>query len=191
MKVCALPVKKLPKEICENTAAFSIPLEKAINQNDIVWLERSEIENDFSYKHLITYVLFQSADGKFACYPRHGSEKRLRGLYSLGVGGHIDECDRADSLLGTVQNGLYRELTEELKNFDKEKVTLEYLGLISEKESDVGLVHLGIVYLARCKDDYIPLAAEETNGLEWKTKDELRNIKKELWSTLALDFLGE
>ena len=70
-------------------------------------------------------------------------------------------------------------------------MTLEYLGLISEKESDVGLVHLGIVYLARCKDDYVPLAAEETKGLEWKTKDELRNLKKELWSTLALDFLGE
>mgnify|MGYP002857861251 CR=1 FL=1 len=189
MKVCSVPVEKLPKNVCLQTDFFAIPLQDAVRQEDVVWIERNDAEKDFSYKHLITYAVFQSFDGKIACYPRHGSEKRLRGLYSCGIGGHIDECDKAPSLKETVENGLRRELFEELKNYDGSKVKLSYLGLISEKESEVGLVHLGAVYLAKCDKGYLPVAAEETKGLEWKSFDELRLVKKELWSDLALKFL--
>ena len=82
-------------------------------------------ENDcwkkINYKQLIPYVLLQKADGKFACYQRHGTEIRLHGKWSAGIGGHIDEPDQQTSLKATLETGMLRELKEELLDFDKKK----------------------------------------------------------------------
>src|ERR1700694_434300 len=60
----------------------------------LVYLNRSEAENDRRYKQLIPYVLLM-ANNKVLRYRRGkgGQETRLHGLYSVGIGGHISDED--------------------------------------------------------------------------------------------------
>lgn len=84
---------------------------------------------------------------------------------------------------------MYRELSEELKNFQKEKISLEYRGIINEVKTKVGLVHIGLVFFARCLEGYLPEPSDELAGLEWKYIDEIKKLKKEFWSDLALGLI--
>src|SRR5260370_20661980 len=62
--------------------------------SNLVYLNRSEAEQDRRYKQLIPYVLLICND-RVLRYRRGrgGEETRLHGLYSVGVGGHISEED--------------------------------------------------------------------------------------------------
>lgn len=46
----------------------------------------------------------------------------------------------------------------------------------------MGLVHLGIVYVAECKNGYITEAEAELNNMEWKSVDEVSELNIELWT---------
>ena len=188
MKICCIKTTALPKSIVDSTGSFSIQADFLENQN-IEWLERQAAEINSEYKQLIPYVILQKSNGKIACYKRHGTETRLHGFYSCGFGGHIEECDKRQDLFTTVEAGMLRELTEEVSNFDRLKVELKYLGIINEIETNVGLVHLGLVYLGKCKDDFVPLESDETKGLEWKILKELKQCNIELWTKLALKLI--
>ena len=189
MKICCIKTTSIPNEIKKATGSFSVNYSDFINDTDIVWIERQEAENDKNFNQLIPYVIVMDADEKIACYERHGNEKRLHGKISCGVGGHIDETDKAESFTQTMTNGMYRELCEELKNFDKSKVNFSYLGIINEIESEVGEVHLGIVFLIKCNQGYTPEANSELKNMKWKSKEEIQSCNTELWSGLALRLL--
>lgn len=189
MKILCVKSKKLPKEITTVTNAFKIQVNSLVNDTDVEWIERAEAENNFEYKQLIPYILLKCSDGKYACYQRAGNEKRLHGKYSAGIGGHIDEADKQNNLIKTIEVGMYRELSEELTNFQQDKIDLKYLGIINEVENDVGLVHLGIVYIAECKNGYIPEAASELKNMDWKTVAEIDMLEKELWTKLAFQLV--
>lgn len=191
MKICCVSVEKIPEEIKNSTSFFREDYSVFIKNEDVVWIERSTAETDFNYKQLIPYVLLQRADGKFACYQRHGTETRLHGKWSAGIGGHIDEPDKQDSLAETIETGMLRELTEELLNFEPTKISPNYLGIINETESEVGFVHLGIVYIAKCSENYEPIPADELRLMEWKTIKEIKEFQKELWTELAFKLLEE
>ncbi len=185
MKIMCIEKSKLPSQFTDSTVAVNKDIFDFINNSDIQWIERSEAEKNVAYKQLIPYILFRRADGLFACYQRHGTEKRLHDKYSAGVGGHVDEPDNQNDARKTLEKGMYRELSEELLNFQKEMIVLKYLGIINEIESEVGLVHIGIVYIADCKKGYIPAAASELKNMEWKTVEEIDKLDKELWTDLA------
>ena len=77
---------------------LSLEVEKylpaVITTSRLVYLNRSDAEQDKRYKQLIPYVLVIRND-KILRYRRGrgGQETRLHGLYSVGVGGHISEDD--------------------------------------------------------------------------------------------------
>lgn len=189
MKICCIPVNKIPDEISQSTNSFKISLFSFLNQSDILWIERKQAEQDFRYKQIIPYVLVKNYKNEFACYQRKGTETRLHGLFSCGIGGHIDEPDIANNLEATIKNGMFRELNEEFIGFKSNFVQLKYLGLINETKTDVGKVHIGIVYLAECINLYEPTAGEELGILSWETLESLKKIKKEFWTELALNLL--
>src|SRR6266851_7883968 len=64
------------------------------SSSHLVYLNRSEAEQDRRYKQVIPYVLL-ICDDRLLRYRRGrgGEEKRLHGLYSVGIGGHISEED--------------------------------------------------------------------------------------------------
>ena len=77
---------------------ISLDVEKYLpvvtSSSEILYLNRSEAEQDKRYKQLIPYVLVVCND-KILRYRRGraGQETRLHGLFSVGIGGHISEED--------------------------------------------------------------------------------------------------
>ena len=190
MKVCCIEAQKIDPAWTRETVALDIMIFDRIHAQDMRWIERPLAENDPSFKQIIPYVITREQGGeRLLCYPRHGTEKRLHGLYSCGIGGHIDEEDKRETFEETVKVCTLRELSEELRNFSPELVDLSYKGIIYEAANEVGAVHLGIVYLAQCRAGFEPVPAEEIAGAEWKTRTELALLQKETWTNLAFRIL--
>ncbi len=116
----------------------------------LVYLNRTDAENDKRYKQLIPYVLLL-CNGKILRYQRGkgGQETRLHGLYSVGIGGHISEEDHG--LFSTdrgYQDGMRRELLEEVAI---DEVAETAVAVINDDSTEVGAVHFGVVHVA-----YVP-----------------------------------
>jgi predicted NUDIX family phosphoesterase len=113
---------------------------------NIVYRNRSEAELDRRYKQLIPYVLV-ICNGKILRYRRGkgGGEKRLHGLYSVGVGGHISEEDNGlfTNAVG-YHDSMRRELMEEVAIEGAKDVAV---ALINDDSTDVGYVHFGVVHV--------------------------------------------
>ena len=158
----------------------------------IHWLPRAEAEADSAYKQLIPYVLLQSADGLHTgCYRRNGSEERLHNFWSLGIGGHINrnDCGNGDGSLSTIiANGLKRETGEEFLSLPDETDPV-FHGVINEEISEVGHVHLGLVYRMNVwqREGFEPGA--ELDSFEWVRTDKIFQKSLELWSRLAMNLL--
>lgn len=150
----------------------------------MIWVSRPQAEHDTSLKQFIPYLLIRLPNGQFACYQRKGNEKRLHGLWSAGVGGHIDYIDAqfSENLMDIAMAGAKRELTEEFRNPHVENISFQ--GIINEEVSKVGKVHTGLVYVIKLKEAAIPEA--ELFNLEWTTAEKILKRKTELWTQLAL-----
>ena len=159
------------------------------------WLPRPQAETDASFKQWIPYALVQNPQGELAAYPRQGTEARLHGLWSLGIGGHINPQDNRPSLgegaagwQHLLWSGLRRELAEEFPGAAAGRTS--FLGLIHERLSPVGRVHLGVVFLHQ-PDSFTGPAGAEIAGLRWIPLAGLGTAdwpleRFELWSRLAL-----
>jgi predicted NUDIX family phosphoesterase len=112
----------------------------------LVYLNRSEAEQDRRYKQLIPYVLL-ICRGKILRYRRGrgGQETRLHGLYSVGIGGHIVDEDHGlfSHDLG-YRDGMRREIMEEVA---VEEVGESAVALINDDSTEVGYVHFGVVHV--------------------------------------------
>ena len=152
------------------------------------FMPRGEVEEDASYQQVIPYVVFRHGD-RYLLTKRlkASSEKRLRHLYSLGVGGHINPDDVANG--DPVGDGMRREWEEEVVYTGAFEA--RPLGLIHEESAPVGRVHLGLVYLI--EGDTADIAIRETNKLAGQllTLDEMRihYLEMESWSQLVYDRL--
>lgn len=146
------------------------------------FIPRSDAEQDRNYKQLIPYCLVKNRKGLYLCYERQGTEQRLHGLRSLGIGGHINPADsspyhqgdfgRPTFLRDTIHRALRREVNEEIGlSFPSEAYTC--LGLIQEEESAVGLVHIGVVYILEIDMEEVP-GGEEIGKYQWLEATDIR-----------------
>ena len=191
-QVLCLAKNDLPPEWTMREVSLSLREEdlKFIQNEMIRWIPRRRAELSRSLKQIIPYVLtIDTRTGMFACYPRQGSENRLHGLWSLGIGGHIDINDEAGTFLTTIQQGLKRELEEEFLDFALNSDDLEFKGIVNEERTAVGRVHVGLVYVLRTDGRITP--GKELAGMRWVSNSELLNYKLEFWSELAMDLCGE
>ncbi len=114
------------------------------------FVERRWAESQPTFKQPIPYVAVCQA-GKVLCLTRLATqgEKRLHGRRSIGVGGHINPCDMPTegSPGGTdlFARACQRELEEEL-SFSSPPTALTPLGILNDDTTEVGSVHLGLVY---------------------------------------------
>jgi len=121
---------------------------------NVLYLNRTEAEQDKRYKQLIPYVLIISKN-KILRYRRGrgGQETRLHGLYSVGVGGHISEEDN-----GFFSNGfgyhdaMRRELREEVAI---DVIKDAAVAVINDDSTDVGQVHLGVVHVVHVANETV------------------------------------
>jgi predicted NUDIX family phosphoesterase len=151
---------------------------------------RSEVETDPSFKQLIPYVVLACGDLLFH-YRRGaaGTEARLRGLRSVGIGGHISEADAAGGD-DPYRTGMLRELNEEVEIGGR--WAERFLGFIDDDRTPVGEVHLGVVHLfelerpdARPKEDALAAAGFAPRAELLAARGEF-----ETWSQFVLDRLG-
>src|ERR1700735_2327356 len=69
------------------------PVEKAVLAN-CRFLERNIAETDYQFKQVIPYVVVRHEDRCLLIWRTNKqTEARLHNLYSLGVGGHINNTD--------------------------------------------------------------------------------------------------
>ena len=123
-------------------------------RSKLVYLNRSEAEQDKRYKQLIPYVLL-ICNGKILRYRRGkgGQETRLHGLYSVGIGGHISDEDHGLFSAGIgYEEGMRRELIEEVA---VEQVNAPAVGLINDDSTEVGYVHFGVVHVMAVGDESV------------------------------------
>jgi len=150
---------------------------------------RAEVEEDPSYQQIIPYVVFRHDDRYFLTHRlRASSEKRLRKLYSLGIGGHINpgDLESGDPIL----DGLKREWEEEVVYEGHFEAKL--LGLLNDESAPVSKVHLGVVFLVDGDTPNIAIRETKKLGGELLTLHEMRSLYllMESWSQIVYDRLG-
>jgi predicted NUDIX family phosphoesterase len=150
------------------------------------YVPRPEAETDRSLKQIIPYLILRDGDRFFLMKrTRAGGDARLHDHYTIGVGGHLNPGD------GGILGGLAREWREELDaDFLPE---FNFVGLLNDDTVDVGLHHLGIVYLADAAGRSV--GVRETHKLSGSFEDlsAVRGVydRMETWSQLALDAIAK
>lgn len=150
------------------------------------FMPRAEVEEDPSYQQIIPYVVFRHGDRYFLTRRlKASSEKRLRQLYSLGVGGHINPGDLENG--DPIMDGLRREFEEEVEYSGEVEATL--LGLINDDSSPVSKVHLALAFLVEGSSPEIAIKETEKLAGELLTLEEMRMyyLEMESWSQIVYD----
>ena len=159
------------------------------------FLPRDEMENDSAKKQIIAYCVIEKGDSVFMTKRlKKQTEKRLHGLHSIGVGGHINTEDIIDGV-NVVKEGLLRELNEEV--FISDDYDAEFLGIINDNATSVNSVHCGACYKIKMKSG--DCSVKETEKMEgfFVKKSELKDYYEYLegWSKIVVnseykDYLG-
>ncbi|HUY54767.1 MAG TPA: hypothetical protein VMV23_06380 [Candidatus Nanopelagicaceae bacterium] len=103
---------------------------------------RSEVESRPEWQQVIPHLVVRSEDRVLAMRRlQAGSERRLRGQVTLGVGGHINADDGA--LDQAFIRGARREWAEEV--VCGRDLMGRAVGLIKDDAGEVGRVHLGVL----------------------------------------------
>ncbi len=162
------------------------------------FMPRSQAEKDPNYKQLIPYVIM-TYDGKYLSYVRgkRAGEKRLLGLRSIGIGGHINPADDNTSLFNTdfyetiYLNAVKREVAEEVTV--EANYTDRVVALLNDDSNEVGSVHLGIVHLWILDAPQVKKREQMITQMAFMSPDELQQVHDtmETWSGLCLNHLGE
>jgi len=145
---------------------------------------RQEAETDFSAKQLIPYAVISNQEGRILTYNRHGSEQRLKGIFSVGIGGHVNDGDKSSSIYKTLTTGLRREINEEM-GLRVNNADISLAGMINEDRSEVGHCHIGVVFKVELHG-VSPSFSTEIENPQWLSIQEIDLEKFELWSALAL-----
>jgi predicted NUDIX family phosphoesterase len=162
-----------------------------ILQENATFVPRQPAEDNPELKQLIVYALVTHGD-KILCYKRGkvGAEARLHAKHSVGIGGHInpEDWDLGATGAQAFNTALARELQEEVGILGSHIAGVRLLGLVNEDGTDVGRVHLGLVYevglagIAGLKFEEALVEPQWLSMAELKASEEL-----ELWSSLVVE----
>jgi predicted NUDIX family phosphoesterase len=141
---------------------------------------RPAMEADPRFKQVIPYLVLRDGEHWFLMRrTRGGADVRLHQRWSIGVGGHLNPGDL------DLAGGLRREWREELvADFVP---AFRPVGLLNDDETDVGAVHIGVVYEADAAGR--PVAVRETDKLAGSFADEMDvaavRARLESWSEIV------
>lgn len=161
--------------------------EKLVRENGS-FRRRGDMETNALWKQVIPYMVFQHQDKYFLMQRTDiGGEARLYNLYSLGIGGHINEQDLAGE---TIMDWARREFEEEVDYSGQ--FTAIPVGLLNDDTNDVGKVHLGYVFLLKGDSDRIQIRDEHQSG-KLMSLYEMRFLTPQMenWSSIIWDHLAK
>jgi predicted NUDIX family phosphoesterase len=145
---------------------------------------RAAMEIDPSHKQIIPYLVLRDGERYFLMRrTRAGADARLHDRWSIGVGGHLNPGDAG------LAGGLRREWHEEVvADFEP---AFEPVALLNDDTTEVGAVHLGIVFVADAAGR--PVIVRETDKLSgtFATVAEVAAVvdRMETWSQLVFEEL--
>jgi len=165
-----------------------------LSRGNNFFLPRAAAERDPDYKQIIPYAIIAHGD-RVLYYVRgkKAGEQRLVAKGSIGIGGHLNDCD--ESLFAwdeeAYRAGVEREVNEEVRigtTFEDRVVAL-----LNDDSSEVGRVHLGIVHIFKLSEPKVDKREAIITNLEFLTRDELlkRRDSLETWSQLCVDELKQ
>lgn len=173
-------------------------------RSDITWVTRSCAEQDESFLQIIPYFSLVScrhdSNGEYIqanriCSYRRSklaSEKRLHGKKSIGFGGHINPCD-GSTLTEAIANCMFRELHEEVIIGNGLFLFPHMIGMIYDKSTPVGRVHLGVYFIIPVIETAIVTALDnEISELSFRSIDDMQKEVTEspdsfeAWSNIVL-----
>jgi predicted NUDIX family phosphoesterase len=194
--ILAFPKNSIPKEWMP-VSGFVIPSDlewlQFLSEVPPCWHARVSIENNIEFKQPIPYVIIRNHKGEYATYLRKGSEVRLQGLLSAGIGGHVEwkDCVRVgNSTWGILQQAMGRELKEEiLLNVGECGIWPRFVGVINEELTSTGKVHWGIVFLIDLPEGISLVPQQELHCFSWQTIHSISSTPAEHWTLLALSLI--
>ena len=161
------------------------------------FMTRSTAEKDPSFKQLIPYVLM-SCEGRYLSYVRgkRAGEARLMGNRSIGIGGHINPIDAANSSLFAY---LYENYLTAVQREVAEEVSVETMhtdsivALLNDDSNEVGSVHLGVVHHWVLDSPDVTKKEQMITQMTFMTPTELREVRDSLetWSQICLQLLKD
>ena len=179
----------------EKVKLFEVEGTNLFNQRTYL-MDRDYCETDITHLQLLPYVLIgKKQDGltRYFTYRRgnKGNESRLHDLFSIGVGGHVEEAPTAAIKLDSVLiNCAKREIKEEIGIIVPYSVLQAALAnalIIHDCSNEVGRVHLGIAMVVFVSN--INIGATEEGVISdhgWYTVPELRAKNLESWSSILI-----
>ena len=164
---------------------------KRIVQNGL-FLKRSELEEDPSFKQIIPYAIISSKDSFYLFRRTSGqTEKRLHNKFSLGVGGHMNPDDSVKPKEQYLIDELKRELFEEVKLLNGCLIEdIEFIGFINDDTIPVGRVHIGLLYNIHVSNKELYINETDKMTADWIDKSSLAEFYEgmETWSKIIFDF---
>lgn len=147
---------------------------------------RGDMEEDPSFKQLIGYVLLKDINtNEVLVYKRlvGGGEARLHGKASVGIGGHMNEIEEK-TIFEMLKINAARELNEEVGVSEEEALeNLQFIGLINDDETEVGQVHIGVVYECKVDKNNVEVKEDDTLVIKWMSRVEAKKEENyETWS---------
>jgi predicted NUDIX family phosphoesterase len=165
------------------------PVEKAVLAN-CRFLRRTQAEKDYNFKQVIPYVVVRHENQYLLIWrTSKQTEARLHNLYSLGVGGHINDTDIPSAANNIILTGMRRELTEEITVEGEQSCKI--VGIINDDSTDVSRVHMGFVFVLRTASAHYTIMEPEKYTAAWKTAAELaaHYNKMETWAQIVYDHI--
>ncbi|GEQ05372.1 NUDIX domain-containing protein [Staphylococcus gallinarum] len=153
---------------------------------------RGDMEEDPTYKQLISYCILENERDEILVYERlsGGGEARLHGQSSIGVGGHMNDVKGADSINEVLRVNAQRELEEEVGLSAQKSQNLAYIGFINDDTNEVGEVHMGVVFKINVNSSDVEAKETDTLRIKWMDQAKIDNYDDfETWSALILQAL--
>ena len=146
---------------------------------------RAAMELDPGFKQIIPYLVLRDGPRWFLMRrTRAGGDARLHDHWSIGLGGHLNPGDR------DLAGGLEREWREEvLADFEPD---CRLVGLLNDDDTEVGRVHLGVVYLADAGGRRVSIRETDKLTGAFAVTEQVETVRAHLesWSGLVFDALG-
>lgn len=150
---------------------------------------RGDMEEDPSYKQLISYCILENENDEILVYERltGGGEQRLHGLSSIGIGGHMNQLEDTQ-IEGVLLDNAARELEEEVGVKDVNPQSLNLIGFINDDDNEVGRVHIGLVFKLKVKQSEVFVNETDILKIDWKPENSLmKDAEYESWSRIIIE----
>lgn len=178
------------------TADVDRYVEQLFRPEHMAYRLRSEVEPDPNFKQLIPYVIFRhdtdQAGGQQVFHYTRGTgqgESRLHRKVSIGVGGHISSVDAQGEGTDPYQEGMRRELEEEV--IIQTSYHSHCVGLINDDQTEVGRVHLGVVHVFDVEQPRVYPREPDIQDAGFCPVEELgsKRDRMESWSRICFEAL--